>query len=207
MKLEVRRDGAVGKKQMKLLIETMVELSLHTGELSDELFEMLCEREVFDRAVLIGLTLLSYGDNTQKTLERKMIQRGIPRNVATEAVNKLSECGYIPEDDIALRYAAARADAGWGRNMVISYLREKGIDVSSCEAVKRYLDDFDFTESGVKALILRYGKRIPAGRGENGDASEKSAFLQKAAGYLFRRGFSRDEIREAIRLWIKRATP
>ena len=98
-------------------------------EADDGLITSLAEAEGRWKASERAVSLLSYGDNSARSLCRKLRARGYDRESAEAAVAKMLQKGYIREEEQARRLAVSCAARKlWGRRRIVAYLCEKGYD-------------------------------------------------------------------------------
>lgn len=140
-------------------------------------------------AIKKGLSILSFADNTKKSLVRKLMQKGFSRVSAESAADFLEESGYINE--MASAELLARDIAVkklYGPRRICSALYEKGF---AKEAVDGALDslDVDFAYLCAKRIKAMGGVQIFADRAKK----------QKAVAALLRYGYSYDDIKEAVK--------
>lgn len=84
------------------------------------------EEEAETRAYARAVKILAAGDNTRRTLVRKLCERGFPRASAEAAVERLVAEGYIREEELLLRQLSIYAKRLWGPKKFIPNLLEKG---------------------------------------------------------------------------------
>ncbi len=141
-------------------------------------------------AIKKGIYLLGYARNTAKALSHKLKMKGIPEDIAEEAVTYLKEKGYIRERDEAVLFAEQLSrHKSYGKNRIRKEMFAKGFPE---DVIRETLDMMEIDFSGICA------KRICAmgGLGIFENAAEKN----KAISALMRYGFSSQEIREATAL-------
>lgn len=187
-----------GKKRDRraflLPVEDFVSLGLRRGEISPETFELTEKRAKLCEACRRGENILGYGANSGKRLEMKLRRKGFDAETAGEAVERLTERGYIDEYSDALR-AARRSAAGFhGPRLIASQLIAKGYGRDTVEAVLSSMDDIDFTRLCSDFIRKKYDP-FPTERKER----------DKAFATLMRRGYPSSTLREALTL-IKNET-
>jgi SOS response regulatory protein OraA/RecX len=141
----------------------------------------LCE------AIRRGLNLLSYGAQSERTLCRKLHQRGIDEETAAEAAAYLRQLGLMDESADAERIVAACRRKRWGMRRILSHLFEKGYPEAVIREMQSMLEGEDFVPDCV-ALIRSKWHEVPTDRHER----------QKMTASLMRYGFSNGEIRRAM---------
>lgn len=188
----------IEKKKLVITAEMFFELGfphfpcgkveISCGKLDE--IEYLAEKTA---AIKRGLYILSFADNTKKSLVRKLIMKGFSKEIATEAADNLEKTGYINEAEAAKTLSRDMAEKKlYGARRISAALYEKGFSQSSVQAAMDELD-LDFH--------IICGKRIEAmgGKALFADKAQK----QKAVASLMRYGFSYDDIREGLKLLKK----
>ncbi len=181
------RDGRVCLR-LYLLTEQYAELGVRVGEIKPAIAEKLLENGRFAAAVLRGLRLLQYGDQSARHLAFKLSSKGYDREVAAAAAAYLAEKGYIREDDTACRRAEADLRKGWGPRRIREDLRANGFSPEAVEAALEALADVDF-EAACYELVCRKYAPLPADR----------ASREKIAAALIRLGYDTSDVRAALR--------
>lgn len=140
-------------------------------------------------AIKKGLSILSFADNTKKSLIRKLMQKGFSRDSASSAADFLEESGYINEIGSAELLARDIAVKKlYGPRRICSALYEKGFSKEAVDNAMSALD-VDFAYLCAKRIKAMGGASIFADRAKK----------QKAVAALLRYGFSYDDIKEAVK--------
>ena len=87
----------VQKEKYPLLLMQLPELSLQIGEIDEACAERIADASGVCRAYVKGLTSLSYGDQSERGLTYKLVQKGIAKEHAMVAVQMLAQAGYLRE--------------------------------------------------------------------------------------------------------------
>lgn len=138
-------------------------------------------------AIKKGMDLLGYAKNTAKTLQYKLKQKGFPEDIAKEAVDFLSEKGYIRESDDAMLFAENLANRKlYGKNRIKKEMFAKGF---SSEIIRETLAllDVDFAEICAARIEKTGGLSL----------FEAPETKNKTVAALLRYGFSYEDIRHA----------
>ena len=124
--------------------------------LSDTAVTELAHASEYRLACRHALRILDYGDNNARTLRDKLTRKGISREIAAEAVEKMVALGYVREAEQAKRLAVGYARRNlWGKRKIVSALTAKGYSREDAEAAAfEAEDEVDFNEVK-KALIKR----------------------------------------------------
>ena len=139
-------------------------------------------------AVKAGLKLLSFAPNTKRALREKLVVRGVPRDIAADAVEFLAECGYINEYEMARSLVDDMAKRrGYGRLRIKNELFAKGFEQ---EVSARAIEESEIDYAEVCAERIRK-------LGGTAAFVERAARMKNVAS-LARHGFTMDEIKEAL---------
>ncbi len=185
----------IEKKKLIITAEMFFELGfphfpcgkveISCGKLDE--IEYLAEKTA---AIKRGLYILSFADNTKKSLVRKLILKGFSREIAADAADHLEKAGFINETEAAKALSRDMAEKKlYGPRRIAAALYEKGF---SRDAVDRAMEELNAD------FHIICGKRIEAMGGKSlfADKAQK----QKAVASLMRYGFSYDDIREGLKL-------
>ncbi len=153
-------------------------------ELDFDQIAALDEAEERFAAIEQGLSLLSYGDNTEATLVRKLRERGYAADVAASATAQLAARGYIDEVAQVDRYLRGELKKGRGASRILGGAREKRFGEAAMVHLRDALAELDFAALCAVVIEKKYG-RLPV------EPKER----QKAAASLMRQGFSWSEIK------------
>ena len=120
-----------------------------TAELSHESEYLLACRH--------ALRILEYGDNNARTLRDKLARKGISREVAREAVERMVALGYIREGEQARRLAVGFARRNlWGERKIVSALTAKGYSRADAEtAVRTAVDEGEIDFAEIKRSLVK----------------------------------------------------
>jgi len=180
-------DGERTQKKALVIPESRYfELKLSKGEIGEELFDILENDAKECAAYRRGIGILAYGANSERTLERKLRQRGFDTESAHSAVGRLGEEGFIDESADAVRLAESCARKLWGERRIIAHLREKGYGNEAIYAAVDALAEVDFTEN-CRRLIEKKYKQFPKDKKE----------AEKAIAALIRYGYTLSQIKNA----------
>ena len=129
------------------------------------------------RAKITALRILGYADNNERTLVRKLAERGISREVACKTAKEMIELGYIDEKRQLLRLVSHEANASlYGKRRILAKLAQKGYapkDISDAIDTLTECAEIDFdllrdkliakkltrgaTDEQIKTLLYKYG--------------------------------------------------
>lgn len=167
-------------------------LPLENSEIDeDEYCELETAAEVTS-AVKKGLTVLSFGSNSEAMLVLKLRRRGVKREYAEQAAAYLKKHGYINENGDAEREVERCLRKHWGLIRILAHLKSKGYDDQIVNVAEEMLSNEDFSAHCAKLISLNYSE-LPT------DVKEK----RKMISSLVRYGYTMSEIENAIDL-VKR---
>ncbi len=136
-----------------------------------------------------ALGLLVRREHSRKELGRKLSAKGVERQDAEEALDKLNRQDFQNDARFALALARSRASAGYGPARIRAELATHGLardDVAAAlEGCERNWD-----ESARELAARRYGNK------DLGDPVVR----RKAVDFLLRRGFEQKSAYAAVRL-------
>lgn len=142
-----------------------------------------------DEVYLRALNLLARRDHSVAELKRKLVARGVPDILVTDALERLCRQGYLDDRRFAERWAEAalRSGKGFGVRLLLE-LQRRGVDrETAAEAVAGAA-----SEHGERQLLAAVvGKRFSSFDPESAPQKER----QRVYAYLQRRGFSLSAIR------------
>lgn len=137
------------------------------------------------KAVERAANILSMRPYSRAGLLRRLEEKGVDPEDAGYAVQYLAELRLLDDESYAREVCRAGKSKGWGAIRIRQELRRKGVDEETSALV---LEDFSPDEEKLRRFILsRLG----------GEKPDRAA-LRRISDGLYRRGFSWDEINEAI---------
>ncbi|MBQ7337419.1 MAG: regulatory protein RecX [Clostridia bacterium] len=155
--------------------------------LTQEEVERIGEAAVASGAYSRGLHILGYGANSARTLHHKLTEKGFDPEVATRAVEALSEKGYLREERDACRVAKQIMRRGRGKRRILQELRARGYGDEALRAAAQSLTEEDFGALCVE--VLRRKSPCPPSESDE---------RRKTVAYLLRCGFEMSDIRAAM---------
>lgn len=147
------------------------------------------DEEDLKKALSYAYKLLAIRDRSSMELIERLIKKGFQRDVAEETLSRLQDAGYINDNRLAenlIRHAIEQKH--YGRNVIKTYLRSRGIDDSIIQGIAIKREDcltsaLRFIEKKTKAM-------------KDMDADERAKRLSLM---LQRRGHDFDTIGEALK--------
>ena len=141
-----------------------------------------------DEAKQWALKILERRDVSRKMLLDKLAEKGISESDAAEVTDWLCGLGVVNDERFAGLVVRHYAAKGYGERRIREELFRRGIDRELWDAAFAELPETDDTVDRLLGAKLR------------GDVSPEG--LQRAQGYLLRRGYSWDEIRAATERYL-----
>ena len=175
-----------GGETLLSTLEAVTDARLYVGmELDKEAFEELkrSSSKALDRQK--ALELLSRRPYSRRELKDKLLRAGRDEERAEDCVAWLAERGFLDDGEYAGAVARHYSAKGYGAGRVKSELRRRGI---GRELEEETLSELPDNTEKLDAYIAR---RLD-------DPSDRES-VRKVSAALFRRGFSWEEIRAALR--------
>ena len=186
----VIQDGERVQKESFLVgAATVADLGIAVGECDSQLFDSVARAAELYAAINRGIAILGYGACSRKNLIRKLVLKGIDREIAVDAADELERRGLRNTVADAEREAERCVGKLWGRRRIVASMRQRGYEDGEIRKALYALEDaeVDFTELCIQRLRKSCDSipREPAGRA-------------RLVASLERYGFDRSEIRDAI---------
>lgn len=171
---------------LRSTLDAVTDARLYVGmDLDDKAFEELkrSSSKALDRQK--ALELLSRRPYSRRELKDKLLRKGTDEQSADDCVRWLSDCGFLDDGEYAgavMRHYSAK---GYGAGRVKSELLRRGIDRELADEV---LSDLPENTEMIDSFIAR---RLS-------DPKDRDS-VRKISAALFRRGYSWEDIRAALR--------
>ncbi|MBQ3481868.1 MAG: regulatory protein RecX [Oscillospiraceae bacterium] len=182
-RLTVEFDGG---ETLVSTLGAVTDARLYVGlELDEEAFGELkrSSSKALDRQK--ALEILSRRPYSRRELKDKLLRRGTDEQSAEECIQWLSERGFLDDEEYAGAVARHYAAKGYGAGRVKTELRRRGIERELSDETLAALPE---NTEKIDAYIARRLR----------DPSDRDS-VRKISAALFRRGYSWDEIRAALR--------
>ncbi len=137
------------------------------------------------KAVERAVNVLSMRPYSRDGLYKRLVEKGVGAEDAAYAVAHLCRLGLLDDGQYARDLCRSGKNKGWGAGRIRQELRRKGLDEECIEAA---LADFEPDGEKLRRFV----------RSRLGGQTPDRAALRRVSDGLFRRGFSWDEINEAI---------
>ena len=172
--------------EIKSSLGVVTDWRLFTGKTLDEEELAALKRDssrslARDRALeLISRRLMS-----QKEVRDKLMQKGVDEDAADYSVSWLSDHGFLNDESYAAAIARHYAAKGYGAGRVRSELSRRGVDRELWDEAVEHMPETD----GKLEKFISARLKDPTDRDQ----------IRKVSAALFRRGYSWEEIRTALR--------
>ena len=175
-----------GGETLRSTLEAVTDERLYVGkELDEKAFEELkrSSSKALDRQK--ALEMLSRRPYSRRELKDKLLRRGTDEQSAEDCIAWLDEHGFLDDGEYAGAVARHYSAKGYGAGRVKSELRRRGIER---ELADETLAELPENTEKIDAYIAR---RLS-------DPKDRDS-VRKIGAALFRRGYSWEEIRAALR--------
>ena len=190
----------VGTKQVRLFFDEekycllyyneIRRLGFHEqDEIGQEEFEEL-NKLLLHRAKLKAMLLLKYQDRTKKELKERLMRAEFPEFITEGAVAYVESFGYINDDAYIRNFIDSRKDKK-SRREIYALLRQKGVDMNRAEEIMEEMYEEHSDQEAIRELLRKKHWDFACT-----DPKEK----QKIYGYLVRKGFRYEDIRQVIQV-------
>jgi regulatory protein len=190
-----RFDIAIDKKfAARMGIGSIERLKLKVGIDVDARFAAsIAEEAMISRAYDRAMKMLALRGRASGELRRRLVQKGELPPYVDAAIGRLREAGFIDDGAFARGFARAKGTGGVSRRRIQQELGKKGVDWSTAvDAV-----DETFEEEGIdeaESIERAAEKKLRTLTRVDDETRQRRLY-----GYLARRGFDADDIREIVR--------
>ena len=174
-------------REIKSTLNAVSDLMLYTGkELEEqELNELI---SVSERSVMLqkAIDCVSRRQMSVKELRDKLIEKGAGDAVADYCIDRLISLKLLNDEAYAASVVRHYSSAGYGTARIRSELKHRGIERDLWDTAFDSMETDDFS-SQIDSIIK---KKL--------HNPKDSDAVKKVSAYLFRRGYSWDEIRSSL---------
>ena len=151
----------------------------------------LLQKEEVMGARQAALDYVSRGGKPATEVRRSLARRGFSEHAAEDAIAQMERYGYLDDAAYAVAFVRGRAASrGHGPQRLRADLLKKGVSRDAIDKALEELDTDDLADSARRLAL----KRWRALAGEEDLRKRK----KKTTDFLLRRGFSFDQVREAL---------
>ena len=199
--MTVTKIEPLSKTRYKVYLDGQFAFTLYKGELSryhiaeesvigDDIYDSL-RLIVVKRAKLRAMHLLSDMGRTESQLRTKLKQGGYEEDAVEAAIRYVKSFGYINDMEYARSFIDSRKDRKSKKELYAALL-QKGVPA---EIVEQVFEEADYGEKDSRQAIEAL-MRKKSYNPETADVKEK----QKMMGYLMRKGFSYQDVRNVLQV-------
>ena len=177
-----------GEFALALEPEVLAGAGLRVDEpVTAERLRELAVEDLRKRALDGALRLLAARPRSEAEVRDRLTRRGLPPDIIRHTLERLRDYGYVNDAEFARFWVESRSGANpRGRYAVRRELRAKGVDQDTADVAMEALTE---ERSARKAALKK-------ARGLHG--LEYQEFRTRLAGYLVRRGFGYDVVRQTV---------
>lgn len=158
-------------------------------ELSEKNIKNLVMDSEFTKARDAALGILSRKAISSKALGDKLLEKGYNSLVVAEAINELSDLGYIDDENYARMFLEYCLEKMWGKKKIRYEMKIKGLDDEIIEDVLSSYEDDSQIEAMVELIKTKYSGL------DLSDVKNKAKIIR----FFASRGFDFSKIDIAIR--------
>lgn len=152
-----------------------------------------------DKAYEAALTLLDYSARSRKELADRLARKKFPPEIIEKTVERLAATGLLDDGKFARDFAELLRLKGRGPELIRLELRRKGIASETiAEILSGYKESSEEFLETAKAAAAKKLKQM-------GDLPPEKA-ARRVTGFLARRGFSPDAVRQILKAVKKELT-
>ena len=191
---------------LEITLEALERSRLGVGDaLSTNRRHHLLDADADVRVRDAALHLISHRARTRAELRRRLQQKGFRPARIDPCLDRLEEKGLVDDGAVAAAFIRDRLrHRPKGRARLVSELRAKGLSTEVAhEAVERVFEDedvtdFDLSLEVVERWFARQASSLLAALASAEPGPEREKARRRLGGYLSRRGFRGDALRDAM---------
>ena len=202
----VTKIETVNKTKYKVYIDDQFAFALYKGELSryrikedapieDEIYQKIKKEVVLKRAKLRAMHLLNDMDRTESALRLKLKQGLCTEDIIDGAIDYVKSFGYIDDHRYAVHFIETKKSSK-SRKEIYAALSQKGVSADNIDLAFEECYDEDGEKKAIEDILRK--KRFDI-------TCTDDAQKQKIYGYLARKGFRYEEIRQVVQYYIENA--
>ena len=191
----------IGQGRENAKIDGQFAFVLYKGELSryhiaqdtevdERLVSQILSEIVLKRAKLRAMHLLTDMDRTESQLRTKLKQGLYPDDIIEQAMAYVKSFGYVEDENYARRFVLSRQNSK-SKKEIYASLCQKGVAKETIDKVMEECYEMEEERGAIQKILEK--KRFCA---EKATEAEKA----KICGYLLRKGFRYEDIRQVIQV-------
>jgi len=199
--MTVTKIEAVTRTRYKVFVDEQFAFVLYKGELSryqvaegkeitTDTYEEIRKDVITKRAKLRALHLLNSMGRTEMQLRKKLKDSDYTDDIVEEAIKYVKSFGYVNDTEYARSFILNRKDKK-SRKELYMLLKQKGLSTEILDEVFEEFYDEDSSKEAICSILRK--------KNYNPDTADKVQ-TQKILGYLTRKGFSYEDIRQVLQV-------
>ena len=184
-------DGSV----LSLTPDIVARFRLATGQsLTGERITTISGEQAREDAMATALRLIAFRPRSEKEMRQALARRAVTSGLQDDVIARLRELALLNDSAYAASFVESRdSSSPRSRRLLAQELRLKGVARDLASESVAAIDDID--------AAYRAGQR----RARSMSRLEYKDFERRLGGFLLRRGFGFDVVRQVVRrLWIER---
>lgn len=145
------------------------------------------KRDPNEQAPETALRLLARREHSRLELAMKLRQRRVDSDVIEAVLDDFEEKGWLDDGRFAEVFVRQRVDAGYGPLKILADLQQRGVMTTPPEL--KAVPEEHWVQMAVRLRERRFGLA---------DLTEDWPERQRQGGFLARRGFSGDQVEQAL---------
>ena len=155
----------------------------------------MINKETLEAARNVAFRYLGYAARSRAEIERRLLKDDFPPEVIAAVVEEFTADGWLDDAQFAQDWIADRADRKlYGRERLRAELKQRGVDKELVQAALDTGDDEAEKARARAALGRRWRPELLA----QADPEQRAAEKRKLSGFLQRRGFTWNIIRQVM---------
>ncbi|MEF9989277.1 MAG: RecX family transcriptional regulator [Christensenellaceae bacterium] len=170
-----------------LYLETALKNDVKIGaEFDEQVLLDIKKQDSEQYAFSAGLSYVSAKMRTEKEVCTKLKQKGLDERATADALQKLTEYGYVDDENYAVVYAQELLQK-YGRRVAVQKMILRGISAEAAkEALAQFPQDDELIDTYLENLMDKYEEEEPYKK------------KQKIIRSLMTKGFDYDDIKSAM---------
>lgn len=166
------------------------------ADMTDELYDYICDTVLTRRAKLRAMNILQKQDKTEKELRDKLREGLYPERVIDAAIAYVKSYSYIDDERFARNYVSYRLQSK-SKRLLERELRQKGVPADIIENVLEELTNTKGFDEDV--LIVRMAeKKCGSPLEEKLPAADDRKSWEKLYRYLIGKGFEYEKVKRVL---------
>ncbi|MFH1368133.1 MAG: RecX family transcriptional regulator [Elusimicrobiota bacterium] len=173
--------------------ETLLKSGIKDGDnLEQADIDRIAGEEQNSKAFESALHLLEYSSRSKKELKDRLLRKKLPPEAVDGALARIERIGYINDDKFAREFAQSLIVKGKGPALIRAELGRKGIPQETISEVMKGMPESS-------DVVLEHARAIAEKKLKAMKDKPPEVIAHRLTGFLARRGFSPDTVREILK--------